>query len=424
MYKIKIFLTSALAIFILQGFAQRSSSSPFSRFGYGLISDKSLSFGQGLSNTGIGLRPNNHLNFINPASFSAIDSSHFIFEVGVKNQFTTIEEGNNSATTSNSNMEYLAVGFPVARWWGMGFSLMPFTKVGYAFKSSSYLPDSTLISSYYTGIGGSNQLIWSNAISPIKGLSIGLNYAILFGTTTLESYNIIKTDYVVENAWIQKSVNMKGFYIEGGVQYEYLMNNNKSFIIGAIITPSQKLTSRQNLIVSNTDLSYTVEKAEGENVKSDYPMKIGIGLSYSKKDKFMTGIDYTTQDWTGTTIYGNEQPYLDRMNSFNAGMEYLPNKFSPTGYFNKVRYRFGIRYLKSNLSLPESTSNRTLYQVNEFSGSFGLGLPLKMSANNINLSFEIGSRKTNSNLLPKETFYVLNLNFTLNENWFYKRKIK
>jgi hypothetical protein len=417
--------TIVLLLFVTSIQAQRSTSSPYSRFGYGLLNEKSLSFGQGLSNTGIALRPSNHLSFINPASLSAIDSSHFIFEVGVKNQFTTIETGGQKATTSNSNMEYLGVGFPITRWWGTGLTMIPFSKIGYSFLQSQTLADATTVKTYYYGIGGSNQVVWGNGFKPIKGLSIGINVGLIFGETTLEAYNALTTEILSENALKTNTIDMKGFYVESGVQYEIKLNNKKSIVLGAIFSPDQKLKSKNSLLVKTTVSGGTiVENTVDIPTKSDLPMKIGGGLGYLIKDKLQCGVDYKFQDWSKATIFESSSRYFQKMQTVNVGIEYLPNKYALSGYYKKIRYRFGARFLQSNIALPEKQSDTKLYSVNEMSASLGFGLPLKMSANNVNLAFEYGSRATKSAAMPKETFFVINLNFTLNENWFYKHKIK
>ena len=403
--------------------AQRNTSSPYSRFGYGLLSENSLSFGQALSNTGIAFRPTNHLNFLNPASFSAIDSSHFIFEAGIKNQFTTIDVNGLKATTSNSNMEYIAVGFPVTRWWGIGMTMLPYSKVGYALQTDKQvLADSTKVNAFYYGQGGSNQAIFANSFKPIKGLSLGINAGFLFGQITRNANNILTTTNQADNTIKSNIIDLQGIYFETGGQYEYLLSDKKQIIFGFLFAPKQFIETKNSQIVSNSSNSYetTVERA----VKSDMPLKIGGGISYSKKDKLQIGIDYKQQNWSKAKIFGETSSFYKMMRSVNVGCEIIPNKYALTGYFKRVRYRAGARYLQSNLALTESSSSNKLYSVNEIAGSFGIGLPLKMSANNINLSFEYGKRSTVSSLLPKETFMVVNVNFTLNENWFYKRKIK
>jgi len=402
--------------------AQKSTTSPYSRYGYGLLSENSLALGQSMSNTGIAIRSNNHLNFLNPASFTAIDSAHFIFEVGVKNQLTKLSVGDESVKRSTSNMEYIAMGFPVSRWWGMGIALMPYSKIGYSFVQNQILPDSSTVKYHYEGTGGSNQILWSNSFKPFKGLSIGINSGFIFGEVTRSAYNSITSNNLANNVAKNIVVDIHGFYFEAGMQYEYKLNAKKTLIIAALFAPNQ-LIQTQNVEVV-TDGTNLYENKSDKIQNNDLPMKIGVGLGLQQKDKLQFGIDFKYQDWTNAKIYGVSSEYFQKLNSLNVGAEYLPNKFAAHGYYNRVRYRIGARITQTNLAVPENEGDSKRYSVNEASVSLGFGLPLKMSANNVNLSLEYGSRGTSKVTLPKETFFVLNLNFTLNENWFNKYKIK
>lgn len=411
--------------------AQRSSTSPYSRFGYGLLNENSLALGQSMSNTGIAIRSNNHLNFLNPASFSAIDSSHFIFEFGVKHQVTQLSINGESAKRSNSNMEYMAMGFPVTRWWGMGVALLPYSKTGYSFVQKQTLADSgsTSVNNYYEGSGGTSQIVWANSFKLLKGLSIGINSGFIFGEITRQAKNefSVKTlsDYTLKNDIIE----IHGLYFETGIQYEYKLNAKKSLVFAALFAPDQIIKSKkQSAVASYTSsggsISNVYENNYYEIQNNDLPMKIAAGLGFQQKDKLLLGIDFKYQDWTNAKIYGVASKNFQKMYSLNVGTELLPNKFAAHGYFNRVRYRLGARVTQTNLAMSEKETDSKLYSVNEASVSLGFGFPLKMSANNVNLSFEYGTRGTSNVTLPHETFFIINLNFTLNENWFNKYKIK
>jgi len=402
--------------------AQKSSTSPYSRFGYGLLNENSLALGQSMSNTGIAIRSNNHLNFLNPASFTAIDSSHFIFEVGVKNQLTKLSIDGESTKRSTSNMEYLAMGFPVTRWWGMGIALLPFSKIGYSFVQNQTLADASTVKYHYEGSGGSTQILMANSFKPLKGLSIGINSGFIFGEITRSAYNSITSNSLANNVAKNAVIDIHGFYCEAGIQYEYKLNAKKTLIVAALFAPKQIIKSQSLEVV--TDGTNLYENNSEKTQNNDLPMKIGFGIGLQQKDKLQFGLDLKYQDWTNAKIYGVKSNNFQKLKSLNAGTEYLPNKFASHGYYNRIRYRIGARVTQTNLALTENESDTKLYSVNEASVSLGFGFPLKMSANNVNLSLEYGKRGTSKVTLPKETFFIINLNFTLNENWFNKYKIK
>ena len=54
--------------------------------------------------------------------------------------------------------------------------------------------------------------------------------------------------------------------------------------------------------------------------------------------------------------------------------------------------------------------------------SFGLGLPLRKTKSEINLSVEVGERGTTNNNLIKEQFLRFQIGLSLSDIWFVKRK--
>ena len=55
-------------------FAQSGTNSPYSQYGLGLLSDQTSGFNRGMNGLGLGFREHNQVNYINPASYSSIDS--------------------------------------------------------------------------------------------------------------------------------------------------------------------------------------------------------------------------------------------------------------------------------------------------------------------------------------------------------------
>jgi hypothetical protein len=63
--------------------AQSGTNSPYSQYGFGELTEQSTGFNRGMNGVGIGYREHNQVNFLNPASYSAVDSMSFIFDVGI-----------------------------------------------------------------------------------------------------------------------------------------------------------------------------------------------------------------------------------------------------------------------------------------------------------------------------------------------------
>lgn len=60
------------------GAQTNGSNSPYSRYGFGLLSDRAGGFNKGMSGLAYGMRYGNELNTKNPASYSSIDSLSFL----------------------------------------------------------------------------------------------------------------------------------------------------------------------------------------------------------------------------------------------------------------------------------------------------------------------------------------------------------
>ena len=170
-------------------FAQSGTNSPYSQYGLGLLSDQTSGFNRGMNGLGLGFREHNQVNYINPASYSSIDSLSFIFDVGISGQVTNFDEGGVKKNANNSNFEYAVAGFRAARHLGVSFGIIPFTNVGYNYSNTANVggitgSDATSYVNTYSGSGGLHQIYVGAGWEPIKGFSAGANAAYLWGSYT------------------------------------------------------------------------------------------------------------------------------------------------------------------------------------------------------------------------------------------------
>ena len=95
----RVFCAFAALTFSIGIYAQSGTNSPYSQYGLGVLSDQTSGFNRGMNGVGLGFREHNQVNFINPASYSAVDSLSFIFDVGFSGQITNWKEvGGDDAT--------------------------------------------------------------------------------------------------------------------------------------------------------------------------------------------------------------------------------------------------------------------------------------------------------------------------------------
>ncbi len=77
----------------LVAFAQNGTSSPYSRFGYGILGDNAIGAQRAMGGVGYALHNNRQINVMNPASYASMDSLTFLFDIGLTYQNTITREG-------------------------------------------------------------------------------------------------------------------------------------------------------------------------------------------------------------------------------------------------------------------------------------------------------------------------------------------
>ena len=63
--------------------AQSGTNSPYSQYGLGVLSEQTSGFNRGMNGVGLGFHEHNQINYLNPASYAAIDSMTFILDAGI-----------------------------------------------------------------------------------------------------------------------------------------------------------------------------------------------------------------------------------------------------------------------------------------------------------------------------------------------------
>ena len=152
-----VFLLVALSGSVL---AQNNTNSPYTRYGYGQLSDVGSSNSKAMGGVAYGLRDGSVINFANPASYTAVDSLTFIFDGAISLQNTNFSNGTLKQNAKNSSFDYVTMLFRVAPWCGMSFGLLPYSNIGY--NITEYRPDEAYPESsssvIYSGDGGLHQL--------------------------------------------------------------------------------------------------------------------------------------------------------------------------------------------------------------------------------------------------------------------------
>jgi len=446
-----IALSLLLMLFILplDSMSQNNTSSPYSRYGLGEVIQKGFGQSHALGGIGIGLRSKYHLNNANPASYGALsrkatsdvlDRNSVIFEFGGNTKLSLFETTGQSQKTYDANFDYVALGFPIAKWLYSSIGLRQFSSIGYEIITQTDLGELGINTNRYFGSGGINEVYFANSFTLFKSLSIGINSAYLFGDmekTLTSDLNNERTHSIlrVEN----KSI-VRDFYFDAGVQFFDSINisikkngidqkKKLHYTVGVIFSPKTDIDAYNVEIatkVATINRIYKQETLSYDTIADgiiSFPLGFGVGFTAGIDDRLLFGVDYRMQKWSQAEFFGSKQPLTD-YHSVAAGMEFIPNHRSPK-YMKQIHYRFGGHFSKSYLKMP--LENGSSKQILDYGIHFGFGFPLRHSTTMLsftNISFELGQRGTTDSNLIKESYALIKFNLSLHDYWFIKSKYR
>ena len=395
--------------------AQNNTNSPYTRYGYGQLEDDCFSRSQAMGGTSIGLRTKNTINSTNPASYSSIDSTSFIFEMGVSGLLSNFRSNNTQNTSFTGNLDYIALQSPITKWMGLSAGLIPYSYVGYNYNYTDSLKipmeeEYNVYDKTYYGTGGISQVYLGLSVDIADHLALGVNGYYMFGNINhykAVSYN--QSELTTTNTIMKANLYIRSFNARFGLQYHETIGDKHKLNIGAIYEFRSGMNGKFEQTTTGTD-TLIVNSSELFEMPSLY----GGGIMYTYDDRLMIGADFIYQEYSKALYYGKQDTLANRM-KISLGAEYTHD---PRGrrYIDRMAWRIGANYNNSYAKINE-------YQTSNFSITCGVGLPLRTSKTIINVNFEYGNVGGMKAIL-KENYFKFGLNFSLNEMWFVKAKVR
>lgn len=398
----KILLTYILALLTLGAFAQNMTSSPYSRFAYGDLGDDAPNTFRGMGGVGIGMRSNKAINPLQPASYTACDSTTFMFDLAGSVMWTTYTDASGRRNRASGNLEYISLQLPLyKRYVGFSAGVMPYSSVGYSFSLADSINSDYHYAAMYAGEGGITEVYGGLSVNIMDWFAIGANVYYMFGDVSnyraLTFYESGMHDVAMYGTLKVSSVRTRV-----GAQFFHAFDDKHSFVVGAIFEP--KLPFNGDYSVIETNWLDTVQYVDAD---IQVPMQWGIGASYTWHQRLTLAFDYTYQGWGEVKTFTNQN--LRSRSIYALGVEYRHNPYGRE-YVDRVCWRVGA---KMTDPYQQSVNGK------EFKVSIGIGLPLRNSATIFNATVEYGHR----GVLLKEDYMKLTINAAINENWFFKRKL-
>jgi hypothetical protein len=402
---IPFILLTLLPIFLL---SQKNSHHPFSRYGIGEIEQEGFAQNKALGGISAGLDVNNKINYQNPAAYTSQDTNSFIFDVGLKTAQNKFSSENANMIKNETNLSYMAIGFPVTSKWKSSIGILPYSNTGYNLSITSETALGT--KNYgYDGKGGLRKFYIGNAYELTNKLSIGLNYIYQFGT--IENTSSIQwrnpEAYQFENLLTKKKLKVNSHVFNLGLQYKAELFKNYDLTLGASyeISPGFK-GEKSTMHITNLDTASLAK----QKFNKDYPSNFLVGFSLSN-NKLLWGADFQYTKWSNLSNFSN----ITDSYSLHTGLQYIPDRGALKNYLKKINYRVGAYYKNGYYTFDGET-------IKDFGITFGLGLPLKYKKTNFNISCQLGQKgKVGTNLIEKR-YAIINVGITFFDFWFVQQK--
>lgn len=417
-------------------------NSPYSRLGIGNYYPGYFAAAAGMGGIGVGYNDPTHLNPQNPASLGFLRVT--AFEGGIFTKYSNLNngKGQNDAAWSG-NIQYFSLGFPLRNpineslerqqpisGYGMAFTLMPYTYVGYDVTSAIENPGFGTATNTLKGTGGTYKLAWANGIR-YKNVAFGLESAYLFGKITNSRRLQLDSTSIAYGTELADEISLRGLRLKAGFQvgidfgkkkekdksvsdYKRLLFSG-TYTLGGSVQSNASRFYRRELYLTTTIVD-TILREFDRIETGNLPVEFGFGLTYERFNKLRLSAEYTVGKWSQYQLSAKSDKLFDNY-FIRFGGELIPEYASYNKYSRRMSYRLGAFYGTD----PRTVNGKLLLQ---YGVTLGLGLPIvvpRQTPSFIDLSLEIGRFGLENAL--RETYIQITAGFSLNDNtWFYKRK--
>jgi hypothetical protein len=444
--RFSLFLLAISISYSLSG--QFNTYSPYTRFGLGDLSKNGFGQNLAMGGTGLAIHQDNRINYLNPASSAALDSTSVYFDFGANaffNQYQFEDTRSDDApdiTNSwwNMNFHHVVFGSSMGKYMGFTAGIVPYSSIGYNIKQEyNDFTTGTALDTYYAGEGGVMNFFLGTSVKLFDRVSAGITMNYLMGKLTRERQVAFPMNpEAFSNTSSREEFDLRKAVFSLGLQYREDFDDKFFFSVGGVYdfkaeaNVEQKFRVENSIYVSepifvnDSTIINPVYDLSSDTIDGDFiiPQRIGLGFAVGIPDKLVVTGDYYMQDWTGSL--SGENYRTAPSSSFHFGAEYTPDVNALRGYLNYISYRLGGFYSNSYLSVrkpvPEPGSTSDFYQLKDYGITFGVGLPVKTLRSSINVAFTLGTRGTTDYNLVKENYGIITFNVTLHDLWFRKRR--
>lgn len=427
--------------------------SPYTMYGIGELNTPGTLPMRSMGGVGVAQRGVGVINLLNPAAYSAMPQKSFLFDFGLEGQnyYNYQKVGGQSKSTAYNTFNFHDVAFllPLAKKLGLGFSLTPYSSVGYRTKFdqpySSTDPnnpwaDVGRVQYIYQGEGDVTEVKLGVGWEVFKNFSLGLALQYYWGDID-RTFRMIPTSITGTGDYGSTSGNtnygVSSFKGQVGVQWSPIMNTKRLLTVGATYDFGGDLNPEVKKRIYNNNIYNAVVKGDTTHMSLVLPRQLAAGVYY-QTTKWAVGVDYVFQNWggrntnnsemTGTSGPNNDISYkvaYTNTSTVKMGVEFTPDRYDIRSFLSRWSYRAGFRYGNYNQTFGGN-------KLSQYAVTLGFGIPVRFYAiSGIDVGFEYGRRGYNVAErvgLVQQQYFKFAVGFTLfagaenSEYWFTRPK--
>ncbi len=413
-YCLKVLPVLLMLVGFNNAFGQNNTSSPYSMFGLGVLETSGNVVTAGAGNAGIAMPSNGFLNSLNPASYSALDSLSFYFNLqarGTSNHYSTSTQ---AQTRFDANFDAIAMGFKIKPYWGFSIGLYPFSSVGYEIlEEKDILGYNQKYPVWHTGEGGLSKVAMGNSFRLFKGLSVGFNFSFLWGSMDVietSSYSSMGGETIINTQkWYYNDL-----FFEYGVRYQQPLKNG-NFYAGLTYNPESNLYASFNqTIESTTGSTFYYDDKSADDVFIPQTLGLGVGRDWGKG--FSLSADFRYSNWAALDYSKTLRGNLVDNHTYRMGFSVTPQR-NKHRLLNRMTYRGGMFYSDGYLEFKGK-------RIEERGATLGFTIPSRSMDRTINIAWEYKVAGTQSNGLIQENYHNFKIGISGIERWFTKPKFQ
>lgn len=423
--------------------------SPYSMYGLGELATPGNVIMRSMGGIGVAMYSQSVVNMLNPAGYGNMAQQSFIFNFGLdaghyrnsQNKYSSNSVSEVKTAYNSINFHDIAFQLPLAKGVGLGFSLSPYSNVGYNMYGDELSQDIAgnlgRVQYQYYGEGDVTQVKMGVGWRPMKRFSVGV--AMLYYWGDIQRHYRATPENIITGSGIYSSTTGIDTYdvskikMQVGLQWHPIMQSRRMLSFGATYDLGGDLTpSFTKYVYVDNLLTSVVRDQQDDSLPLRLPQQMTVGTFYQTLS-IRAGVDYTYQNWgsenggfSESDGVGIPVAYTDT-HTIKAGFEIVPKGSDVRHYYNRMAYRVGFSYGNYYQTYAGS-------EVNQMSVTAGIGLPIRLFGNSsIDLGFEFGMRNpANEKViydsktigLVKQRYYKLSIGFTLfgEDRWFQRHK--